>query len=84
MTWKRSGGVSTHAALKSKGGVDPPPPGKRGAHLLVEGRVEAAHAEVALHRRLVDVLQAVPVRVHDEPRVVVEENAHAVVAQLVA
>lgn len=54
-----------------------------GTHLLVEGLRVRAHVQVRLRRRLVDVLQAVAVRVHDEASVVVEEHAHAVVAQLV-
>lgn len=52
--------------------------------LLVEGGGIGAHAEVGLRRRLVDVLQTVSVRVHDQTRVVVEQHAHAVVTELVA
>lgn len=57
---------------------------KPGCYLLVEGGKVRADVEVGLHSRLVNVLQTVPVGVHDEPRVVVEENAHAVVTELVA
>lgn len=60
------------------------PHDKRGRYLLVEGRKVRADVEVGLHGRLVDVLQTVPVGVHDETRVVVEQHAHAVVTELVA
>lgn len=55
-----------------------------GTDLLVEARGVRAHVQVRFSGRLVDVLQAVAVGVHDEARVVVEKHADAVVAQLVA
>lgn len=58
--------------------------GHRRPDLFVEcGRV-GSDAHVGLLGRLVDVLQTVAVGVHDETCVVVEQHAHAVVAQLVA
>lgn len=65
--------IKTHR--KTRGGV---------SHLLVEGGGVRADVEVGFRRRLVDVLQAVSVGVHDETRVVVEQHAYAVVTQLVA
>lgn len=53
-------------------------------YLLVKSRRIRAHVEVGLRGRLVDVLQAVSIGVHDQSRVVIEQHAHAVVAELVA
>lgn len=54
------------------------------SHLLVEGGRVRADVEVGFGSRLVNVLQTVSIGVHDETRVVVEQDAYAVVTQLVA
>lgn len=76
--------VSFNVQPKSKEDERGQPVPPFGTDLLVEGRRVRAHVQVRFSRRLVDVLQAVSVRVHDEASVVVEKHAHAVVAQLVA
>ena len=53
-------------------------------YLLAEAGWVGANIQERLCDRLVDVLQAVSVSVHHETRVVVEEDAHTVVAQLVS
>lgn len=54
------------------------------ADLLGEGGWVGADAQVGLSGRLVDILKAVAVRVHDQTCAVIEQHAHAVVTQLVA
>ena len=53
-------------------------------NLLAEAGWVGANVQERLCDCLVDVLQAVSVRIHHETRVVVEENTHAVVTQLVS
>lgn len=54
------------------------------SHLLVESWRVRADVEVGFSSHLVNVLQTVSISVHDETRVVVKQDAHAVVTQLVA
>jgi len=54
-----------------------------GTDLLVQGRGVGPHSEVGLGAVLLDVLQVVPIVVHNQASGVVEENSHAVVTQLV-
>lgn len=54
------------------------------SHLLVESWRVRADVEVGFSSRLVNVLQTVSIGVHDETRVVVKQDADAVVTQLVA
>lgn len=51
--------------------------------LLVQGRGIGPHSEVGLGAVLLNVLQAVPIIVHNKTSGVVEENSNAVVTQLV-
>lgn len=51
--------------------------------LLVQGRGVGSHSEVGLGAVLFDVLQAVPIIVHNKTSGVVEENSNTVVTQLV-
>lgn len=52
-------------------------------NLLGEGSRVRAHAQIGFHRRFVDVLQTVPISMHDQTCVIVEENANTVVTELV-
>lgn len=52
--------------------------------LFVESWRVSAHVEVGLSCCLVNVLQTVSISIHDQSCVVVEQHAHAVVAELVA
>lgn len=54
------------------------------SYLLVESGGERAHTHVGFSCRLVDVLQAVSVSVHDQTGVIVKQNANAVVTQLIS
>lgn len=53
------------------------------AYLFREGSWVGAHAEVRLRPDAVDVLQTVSVFVHDQAGGVVEQNADAVITQLI-
>lgn len=51
--------------------------------LLVQGRRAGSHSEVGLGVVLLNVLQAVPIIVHNETSGVIEENSNTVVTQLI-
>lgn len=51
--------------------------------LLVQGRGVGSHSEIGLGVVLLNVLQAVPIVVHDETSGVIEENPNTVVTQLI-
>lgn len=78
----------THPANKAgrslAGGSHPPARGPvPRTDLLVQGRGVGSHSEVGLSAVLLDVLQAVPIIVHDKASGVIEENSNTVVTQLV-
>lgn len=51
--------------------------------LLVQGRGTGSHSEIGLGVVLLNVLQAVPIIVHDKTSGVIEENSNTVVTQLI-
>lgn len=77
----------THPATKARSWQESHHPSARTpvprTDLLGEGRGAGSHGEVGLTAVLLNVLQVVPIVVHDETSGVIEENPNAVVTELV-